>query len=601
MRTTKWIIGGFAVAVAVIVAGMCAAFVMVPTRDANTYYGVLGGAIKSFDPAVADDTLASDIAGDIFECLYNYQYGVQPYKLMPELAADVPEVSADGLTYTIKLRKGIHFYDPDHAVFPDGVGPEVTARDFVYSWKRVANFYTASALYTQIFQGRVVGLDEWFDYTQKAPSEEAVDWDRPVAGLTAVDDYTLRVKLVAPYPQFKYTLAYLPTAVVCRKVVEHYGRQGMRDHPVGTGPYSMGAKDYLEEQRVILSANPTYRGRPDIDGNTPIADPDRLPHIKRIQLDYYQEEMPIWLMFQNGLFDSAGIPKESYHQAITSHGTLTADMVKKGIVLRKSVDPATYYVGFNWSDKTVGGKQNTLLRQAMSMTLNRPEYIEMLLNGRGTPAIGPIPPGFPTFDPNQVNPNTQYNLDAAKAKLSEWMRANHMDTPPKLSLLMGDTDASTRQEGEFIRLQMQKIGLDLEVEYRDWARFQDMVDQRQTQLFALGWVADYPDAQDFFQLFYSKNGGPGGVNPCGYSNPEFDALYEKASVMSESPARDVLYDKMNRIVMEDCPWLLEFYPITFSLYYDWLGNGHHMDYGYGMIQYETLDSALRSKRLAGHS
>jgi ABC-type transport system substrate-binding protein len=325
-----------------------------------------------------------------------------------------------------------------------------------------------------------------------------------------------------------------------------------------------------------------------------------LPHIKRIQLDYFQEVLPVWLLFQQGLFDSGGIPKESYHEAINPGGNLTPEMTKKGIVLHKSIEPATYYIGFNWNDPVVGGKANAPLRQAMSMALDRGEYIKMLLNGRGKPAIGPIPPGFPTFDPKEVNPYTQYNLDDARAKVKDAERI-HGGPIPKLTMFMGDTSSSAHDDGEFIRLQMQKIGINLDVRYRDWARFQNMVDQRQAQIFSLGWVADYPDAQDFFQLFYGKNADPGDVNSTGYVNPAFDALYEKASAMPDSPARRVLYKQMSQIVMEDCPWLLQFYPIDFGLYYDWLGNVHDMDYGYGMIQYQTLDSALRQKRLSGHS
>lgn len=601
MRTTKWIIAGFVVVIALLIGAMGVAVMIAPSRNPNTYYGVLGGSIKSFDPAVADDTLASGIAGNIFECLYNYKYGVRPYELMPELAEDMPQVSKDGLTYTIKIRPGIHFYDPDHVVFPDGVGPEVTAQDFVYSWKRVANFYTASPLYTQIFQGRVVGLDDWFNYTQKTVPESAVNWDKPVEGLKALDTYTLRVKLTAPYPQFVYTLAYLPTAVVCRQVIDHYGRQDVSRHPVGTGPYMMHSKDYLEEQRLVLVASPGYRGRPDIDGTVQLPDSEKLPKIKRIQLDFFQEELPVWLLFQQGLLDAGGIPKESYHQAITPGGNLTPAMIKKGIVLDKSKEPATYYIGFNWNDPVVGGPKNAPLRQAMSMALDRKTYIDLLLNGRGMPAIGPIPPGFPMFNPDEVNPYTQYNLEAAKAKVEEEKRILGGKSIPKLTMFMGDTSATAHDEGEFIRLQMEKIGIEIDVQYRDWARFQSMVDQRQAQIFSLGWVADYPDAQDFFQLFYGKNADPGDVNSTGYINPAFDKIYEKAAVMNKSPQRMELYKQMNRIVMNDCPWVMEFYPIDFDLHYDWLGNIRPMDYGYGMIQYQTLDSALRQKRLSGHS
>ncbi len=393
-----------------------------------------------------------------------------------------------------------------------------------------------------------------------------------------------------------YHLAQETTGVVSREAVKKWGDK-YRHHPVGTGPYALA--ENLLEQRLVMAANPIYRGRPDMDGTTPLAadDPNRMPHIKRMQYDYFVEDLPVWLLFNQGLLDIAGIPKDSFHQAIGSNtGDLTPEMTAKGVRLIKLPEATTEFLGINMQDPILG--KNKPLRQAMSMAFDRASYIRNFANGRGMAALGPIPPGFPTFDPNLVNPCTQYNLSRARELMREAVKINGGPIPP-LTLLMRDSDTLSRQMAEYFAAQMRPIGVTLVPEYHDWARWQEMVDNRQTQVFDAGWEADYPDEQNFYQLFYSKNAPNGGVNQTVYDNPAFDALYEKASVLPDTPERRKLYMQMEQIVMDDCTWLLEYYPVLYRLHYDWVKGYKEMNYGYGDRQYAALDGALRQKRLGG--
>lgn len=597
MRATKWIFVGYLVLVALIIGGIAASFSSTPPRDPETLYLPLPASIRTLDPAEVSDTIGAPLVGSIYECLYNYKYGqTTPYKLVPELAADMPQVTDGGKTLTIRLRKGIHFYDPDHVVFPDGVGPEVKAADFVYSFKRIANFQLASANYSGLFEGEIVGLGDWWSYTQKAGTADRIDWARPVEGLQAPDDYTLRLNLTKPDPQMTMKLAHEPTGVVCRRIVEHYG-DSFRWHPVGTGPYCMRYRDHLPEQKLTMLANPIYRGRPDIDGNTVLPADQKMPYIKRCEYEYFAEDLPVWILFKQGLFDVGGIPKDTFAQAISvDTGDLTPDMQRRGIILKKFSEPVTEYIGFNMKDPIIG--KNKPLRQAMSLAFDRETYVKNFLNGRGQPAIGPIPPGFPTFDPHQINPYTQYNLALARQTLKEAVRINGGPIPT-LTILMRDSDTLSRQMAEYFRSQMAQIGIDLQPEFRDWARWQEMVDNRQTQIFDAGWEADYPDEQTFLQLFYGPNGEAGGINSSVYNNPEFNAMYEKAAVMPDSPERRKLYEQMEQITMEDCPWLLEIYFVRYQLLYDWIKDYSPMNYGYGFRQHLVLDQALRIKSQMG--
>jgi len=590
MRRIQWIFFGYLVLVALTVAAVAVSFAIVPERDTKSLYTAYGSNIKTLDPGNIGDTTSAGIAGNLFECLYNYAYEDRPYRLIPELATKLPEISADGLTVSIEMRPGVHYFDPEAKVpgwekvtaengrVLGARGPEVKAADFVFAWKRIADFHHASQNFSAIFEGRVQGLDEWRAYT-KSVAAAAVDYDRPVAGLKVLDDRHLEIKLVRPDPQLRYNLAHLPTAPLSREAAKYWG-EALKHHPVGTGPYVL--REHLPEQRIVLEANPIYgkSGAPEA----------RSPQIRRMQIDYFEEDLPAWALFQQGLFDIAGIPKDVFSQAIdTRTRNLTPEMEARGIRLRKEPSPAIYYYGFNMRDPLLG--KNKPLRQAMSMAFNRDEYIELFLNGRGIPANGPIPPGFPTYDANLANPNARFDLEGARRKVAEAEKLNG-GRIPTIELLMPGTDTSVRQSAEFIKKQMAAIGIDIRVEYRTWARFQEMIDQKQAQFYALGWVADYPDEQTFLQLFWSKNETPG-PNSANYANPEYDKLYERAMTMNPGPERDEVYREMQRMVNDDTPWLLTFFPVSYMLYYDWVQNLVPNEYAHGARKFVRLDVARR--------
>jgi ABC-type transport system substrate-binding protein len=423
--------------------------------------------------------------------------------------------------------------------------------------------------------------------------EAQIDWDRPVKGLEAPDDRTLVIHLTDPYPQLRYNMAHLPTAPMSRDVVRYWGEK-VKHHPVGTGPYVL--QEHLPEQRVVFVANPIYRGKSDIDGDAQLPPDQHMPFIKRVQMDYFDEDLPAWALFQQGMLDVAGIPKDTFAQAIDNTRNLNPEMQARGIRLYKTPSPDVWFYGFNMLDPVVG--KNKPLRQAMSMAFDRRRFIDLFANGRGEPANGPIPPGFPTYDPKLVNPYTQFNLPAAREKMQEAIRINGGPIP-QITFLMPGTDTTFRQMGEYMTRQMDQIGVSIRVDYVTWARFQEMVDNRQAQFYALGWVADYPDEQTFLQLFWSKNAAPG-PNSANYSNPEYDKLYERAMVMEPGPQRDALYRQMQAIVNDDTPWLMTYYSTTYRLLYDWVGNFGENEYAHGNRKFLRLDSQKRVDWLKHH-
>jgi ABC-type oligopeptide transport system substrate-binding subunit len=166
MRLTKWLFFVYLAGLGLLAALLGTSLALVPPRDPQTLYTAYGSNVRTLDPAEISDTTSSAIAGNIFECLYNYDYYARPYRLFAELAADLPQISADTLTYTIRLRRGIHFHDPDRVVFPKGRGPELRAQDVIYSLKRIANFHLASPN-AAFIAGKIKGIDDWTKYTQQ--------------------------------------------------------------------------------------------------------------------------------------------------------------------------------------------------------------------------------------------------------------------------------------------------------------------------------------------------------------------------------------------------------------------------------------------------
>jgi oligopeptide transport system substrate-binding protein len=595
MRKVKWIFFGYLAFVLLVIIGLSAApmVVRLPEQDPQTLYLPYAADVKSFDPLEVGDLIAFQIVGNVYECLYNYEYETRPFKVFPELAAAMPQITEDGKVYTIPLRIGIRFYDPDHVLWPDGKGPEVVAEDLIYSWKRVLD-YNATSPNSTYFPEVIKGLKEWREYT-KNTTPEKIDWNRPVEGLTALDAHTLRITLSEPYPQLIYVLCTLCSAAVPRAAVEKYGAD-FRDHPVGTGSYCMKAADQLKQQRIVLNANPIYRGRPDIDGNTSVAEPDRMPYIKRVQLDFMEEDLPRWFMFRKGLFDGIGaVPKESFSKAILPSGEVTEEMRRENIRIIREPDPSTYFVAFNMADGILG--KNKPLRQAMSLAFDREKFIRVYWPGQGVPATGIIPPGFDLDSQKIANPYAQYNLDAARSKLKEAEKIQGGPIP-KLTLLFGGTDSTFRQMAEFYISQMKHIGLQIEADYTNWANYLDITTkQRNYQFTYSGWIADWPDEQNFFQLFWSKNIGPGGLNYYSYRNDEFDRIYEGAVRLSASPERLKLYRRMLEILNEDCAVIPVYAPIIVAPQHEWISNVRISDYPHGRRMYVRLDGRLRTKRL----
>ena len=565
------------------------------SSDANemVLYSNLPTKIRGLDPGDIGDVYSALIGAQFFECLYQYHYLKRPYELIPLLAEGMPEVSADKLTYTIRIKKGVYF--ADDACFDGGKGRELKSRDFVFAWKRIANIKYFSKNWW-IFDGKIVGLDEFREYTKGCKKASDVDFSYPVEGLQTPDDYTIVIKLKKPWPQIVYLLAHQPTSPIAKEAVDAYGKD-IVSHPVGTGPFML--KVWHRGSYIEMVRNPNYReeyyplegAEGDKEKGFLVDAGKRIPMVDRMFFILIEEDQPKWLQFLRGKLDVSSIPKDNYGQALDMSRDLTPEMRQRNIHLEVFKNPDTFWMGFNMEDEILG--KNKALRKAISHAIDREKYIEVFWNNRDDVAYGFIPPLMKAYDPEIKKAGISYDPVKSRQYLEEAEKI-HGGKIPTLVFSMGGTDTLARQIGQFYQRNLKEVGIEIELDFMDWPTFQDKVKTKSVQMFSLGWVADIPDTENFLQLFYSKNMSPG-TNNFNYSNPKFDEIYEQVSMMSDSPARTKLYREAELMIIEDCPAAFINHRVAYILHHDWVRNYKPHVFQYGLAKYRRIDMKKRAE------
>ncbi len=551
--------------------------------------------IRSLDPALASDVYSALEVAKVYETLLQYNYLDRPYRVEPLLAASLPEVAPDGLTYTFRLRKGLFFQDDPCFTKTGGKGREVIAADFIYGMKRIMDLKNASN--GAWCYALVAGMDEWRATTG---GEKPTDYDAPIAGLQTPDPHTLVIRLKQPQPQLIWILAMHYAAAVAREAVEFYGKE-FGHHPVGTGPFIL--KNYRPNYRYEFVRNPKWRETGRVDrfpvSHDPNDAPDvraaagqQIPFLDRIVEYVVEDNATAWLMFLTGQIESSPVARDNFSAVMGPNRTLTPEMEREGIRLNSAPTMDVFYIGFNFDDPIVG--PNKKLRQALAFAFNETE-MNAFYNGRITRPTGPLPPGVVGYT-ERAQP---YPLDLVRAKqlLAEAGYPNGLDpkTGRRLQLTMelgSADDAEYRQSIELFCGFMDKLGVKVVANFHNWPAFMEKLDRRQAQMFQLAWCADYPDAENYLQLFYGPNSSPG-PNHANYLNKDFDKLYEQARVMPDSPARTALCQQMADLAMADCVWLLTMQPRDYLMRHGWMRHYKYHDFPYGMIKYYSVDPAAR--------
>jgi len=514
---------------------------------------IFPAAETGFDPAVSRDLYTGHVTQAIFETLYTYDYLARPVTLAPLTAVALPEVSADGQTYTIRLKKGILF-TPDPAF--GGKRRELTMADYIYSWKRLLDPKLASP-HSWLFEGKVIGLDQ---LAKEARQRGKFDYDKPIAGFELLDPYTLRIHLTQTDFNLGMILAHEPTVAVAREVIEKYGdlKGEAASNPVGTGHYRLG--QWVRGNRIVLERNPDHlpeiwdfkgNGTPEDERIIAQMKGKPMPQIDRIEITVMVEDQSRWLSFQSGGTDLFWLDGPLAPKALLD-GKLRPELAARGVQLSRQIDPEITYYYWNMQDPVLGGfsKEKIALRRAIAMAHNIDEEIALVWNGQAERLDYPIPPGVVGYDPHY---KTLLRYDPALAnKLLDrfgykkgkdgWRTLP--DGSPLVIRYVSRNEASGVLQAEVWRKTYTSLGIRME---NDRMIFSDLLKAEQlckTQTRNYPWEADYPDGDNFMQLFYGPNvhQNNGGC----YADPEYDKLYAQSQKMPAGPDRDALYHRMAR-------------------------------------------------------
>jgi ABC-type transport system substrate-binding protein len=550
---------------ALLLATLTAASGLAPAADMNKVIRhVFPVAEEGFDPAAAHDLYSGTVEQVIFETLLTYDYLARPSKLVPLTAETLPEVTDGGKTYTLRIRKGIHF-TPDPAF--KGRKRELVAEDYVYSLKRLMDPRIHSP-WTWLLEDKIVGLDE---LASAAKQSGKFDYDVRIAGLEAVDRYTLRIRLKQPDFDLPYVLAHEPTSAVAREVVETYADVGGRvmSNPVGTGPYRL--TNWIRSSKIFLEANPDYRGF--VWDFKPGSDPEdarlvaemrgkKMPQVGRIEISIMEEDQSRLLAFQNGELDIMNLEGPLAPMVLTG-AALKPGMQKNGVKLSRFVDPEVTYHYWNMTDPVVGGlsKEKIALRRAMAMAYNVDEEIRVVRNQQAIEAQYPVPPGVVGHDP-AYRSSVKYDPAAANALLDKFGYKKGADGwrtlpdgKPLLIRYASRPDSLGRQQDEMWKKAFDSISIRMEVQKDKFPELLKLEKQCKLQMRTASWIADYPDGDNFMQLLYSKNIFQSN-NACA-TIPEYDRLYEQSIRIPAGAERDKLYHEMTRIIETYAPWRLD--------------------------------------------
>ncbi len=525
---------------------------------------------------------------------------------------------------------------------------ELLADDYAYAIKRIATPRIQSPSFG-FLSGYIIGMEEYGAQIKKVNNEmkagrtareAGVFGDLPwldfrkydLPGVQVVDSHTLRIRVKGKYPQFKYWLAMTFFAPTPWEVDAFYSQPGLKARnltldtgPVCTGPYRL--TEYVPNHRMELQRNPNYRGESyPCEGEEQdkakgfLADcGKKTPFLDGMVSIIEKEGSPMTTKFMQGYYDvpqfERGEPGTAYLVSIQDGTGRARELLERKIQLPNSLQVGLWYYGFNWLDPVVGAgagpaeaERNRKLRQALAIAFDFEEYIQIFEDNRAVPNMGPVVGGLFGSDAVRYNPVAydwvdgkpkRKSIEAAKKLLAEAGYPDGRDAATGKPLVI-NYDAQGVGPGYKSRVdwtvkQFAKLNVQLEVRDSDYNRFQDKMRKGTAQLFFWGWLADYPDPENFLFMLYGPNSKvkADGENVSNYANPEFDKLFERMKDLDDTDERRALIKRMVELVQRDAVWLWGWTDEFSGAYHQWVYNGKPSNIIRDQLQYLRVDAALR--------
>jgi oligopeptide transport system substrate-binding protein len=458
----------------------------------------VGGDPPTLDPAVAQDSTSAEVIVEIYSGLVTID---KDLKVVPDIAESWT-VSDDKKTYTFKLRADAKFHD----------GKAVTAQDFKYSIERAADPATESPV-ADSYLGDIVGV-------QQKLRRQATD----VSGVKVVDDLTVAITIDAPKTYFLAKLTY-PTAFIVDKANVDSGGRTWYLKPNGTGPFKLN--NYAFGQQIELGRNDAFYGTPK-------------PQVKTITLSISGGSF--MTRYENNELDSTFVSVVDIDRVLDTTNPLNKELT---IAPKFSID----YIGFNVTKPPF---DDVKVRQAFNMAIDKKTIADVVLKKTAQPAYGVLPPKFPGF--NDSLKGLTYNPDMAKQLIKD-SKYGDVSKLPEITLYISGAGGSAGPETQaIVEMIKQNIGVDVSIQQQEFAAFLGELNKRPNsfQMYSIGWIADYPDPQDFLDILFH---GTSLDNHTGYNNPVLNKLLEDARVETDSKKRIDQYQQAEQIIVTDAVWI----------------------------------------------
>jgi peptide/nickel transport system substrate-binding protein len=539
------------------------------SRDAPARQKVLRYAFRvaetSLDPVKIIDIYSRTLTPHIFEALYQYDHLARPIKIRPLTAAGEPVPSDEYRTWTFRVRPGI-FFASDPAF--KGRRRELVAQDYVYALKRFADPANKSPAWSGLEAQRYLGLAE----LRKAglDRKQPFDYDQEVAGLRALDRYTLQIRLEEPRPRYAETMAASDLfGAVAREVVEFYGEQ-IDAHPVGTGPFRLA--QWRRSSLIVMEKSPEYRevlydcepAADDVEGQALLArfKGRRLPMIDRVEVSIIEEEQPRWLSFLNGGSDVIERVAFDFIGTAMPGGKVAPNLAKRGIRGYRQLEPTTTQTLFNMEDPMVGGyaPAQVALRRAIALAIDTPREVRVLRKGQAIVAQSPIIPLTNAYSPSFRSEFGEYDPARAMALLDLYGYVDRdgdgwrerPDGTPLLLEVSTQPDQTQRQLEELFKKNMDAIGVRVSFKYAQWPENLKAARAGKYMVWSVGSAAASSDSVEAFARYDSQQ--IGGQNMSRFRMPAMDDVYQRLNVLPDGPEREALFLEAVQLAIAYMPY-----------------------------------------------